>query len=461
MPASDPTHAGWSSLRADHPVFRVHAPVVETDDVAGEPQLRITTTSQLGPHRFDDQLVIGGLTALELEGTVDARFTRALSVLAFIASLSYWKAAIPPEIDVDDLPLEGTSHRVWDRFVRESFGEFCYRNDIREARDAPDAFVRVRGVKTPDRTAVWEGTGPPLVLYSGGKDSLALVEAHRRAGTPFWQFLYNPSPRHLTRAGSTGADRTFTAHRTIDPTLLELNDTGFLNGHTPYSAYLASVATLVATFTGAQSTQAANTRSDDEPNLRWGPWHINHQWTKSVDFEEFFRTQTAAMGLPPYVGAFRPLYELQLLAASDNRSFTSCNRAQARRMTQEWCGRCAKCAWVHLAVAALDGLSAATTLIGSNPLTDPEMASTYREMLGATDARPFECTGTIAEVAACLRQLSSDVPAAADLLADEAEPATVNDLLRSWGHHTLLDASARDAATDVVSVAGRRSRVHS
>ena len=47
-----------------------------------------------------------------------------------------------------------------------------------------------------------------------------------------------------------------------------MNDTGeYLNGHTPYSAYLALAAMLTGYLRGNDVVVAGNSRSDDEPNV--------------------------------------------------------------------------------------------------------------------------------------------------------------------------------------------------
>src|SRR5262249_42827529 len=141
---------------------------------------------------------------------------------------------------------------------------------------------------------LWNGAankadGAPLVLFSGGKDSLALarIAAAARGAAPVDFFLYNPDERLRGMTGSLAAGgRVLKAQRAILPELLRLNAAGHPNGHTPFSAYLALAALLTDYLRGSGLVVAGNSRSDDEPNVpSYLGRPVNHQWTKRYEFE--------------------------------------------------------------------------------------------------------------------------------------------------------------------------------
>src|SRR5262249_56860200 len=127
----------------------------------------------------------------------------------------------------------------------------------------------------PGAAGAAAGTGgAPLVLFSGGKDSLALarIVAAARGAAPVDFFLYNPDARLRGMAGSLAAGgRVLEAHRAILPELLRLNAARHPNGHTPFSAYLPFAAMLAGYLRGSGLVVAGNSRSDDEPNV---PSHL-------------------------------------------------------------------------------------------------------------------------------------------------------------------------------------------
>src|SRR5262249_56346385 len=78
----------------------------------------------------------------------------------------------------------------------------------------------------PGAAGAAAGTGgAPLVLFSGGKDSLALarIVAAARGAAPVDFFLYNPEARLRGMAGSLAAGApALQAHPELPPTLLNL-----------------------------------------------------------------------------------------------------------------------------------------------------------------------------------------------------------------------------------------------
>jgi hypothetical protein len=293
------------------------------------------------------------------------------------------------------------------------------------------------------------------VLFSGGKDSLALariVSASRGNGEPADFFLYNPGERLRGQAGSLAAGgRLIEVSRAILPELLRLNAAGHPNGHTPFSAYLAFAAMLAGYLRGSGPVVAGNSRSDDEPNVAsFLGRPVNHQWTKSYEFEAAVRAYRDRWlpGAPGYSSPLRPLHELQIIAslASDVDAYlrtASCNRAPAGG----WCRSCAKCAWVFLATAALFGHDLAIRKTGGDLFADADLAVVYQEMAGLTGTKPFECTGSEGEVRAAIQAVGrrhhpDDYPALAPCLRHPAVSAArpLTALLADWGHDDLVPA---------------------
>src|SRR5581483_11987786 len=153
-----------------------------------------------------------------------------------------------------------------------------------------------------------------LVLTSGGKDSAVTLELLRQAGIDFDCLLLNPTPAALAIARQAGCGRTFIVRRSIDPKLLELNAAGYLNGHTPFSALLAFLGVTVATLNGYRRVIVSNERSAEEPGIEYLGYAINHQYSKTFEFETKFRDYCARhlrVGVE-YFSLLRPLYELQI-----------------------------------------------------------------------------------------------------------------------------------------------------
>ena len=417
-----------------------------------------------GEVRFRPAVELSGLSGDETAAVTTPTARRMIRALAIIEAFSYWKALCSPVIEVA-LPAPDAAELDWWRsFWPGAMGEFFYRNgidytvpgflEIKAAIAAEPAGLAGAG----DEPAGLAGAGahpaavPPLVMFSGGKDSLALARVVRSAG-PAEFFLYNPAARQWDLAQSlAGGGRFFEVRRTILPELLRLNAAGHPNGHTPFSAYLAISAMLAGYLRGTEFVVAGNSRSDDEPNVEAYLGHpVNHQWTKSYEFE----TALAAYrdrwlpGAPRYSSPLRPLYELQIIASlSDDIDgylrTASCNRVRG----EGWCRACAKCAWVFLATAALFGHDLAVRKTGGDMFADPALAGVYAEMAGLRGSKPFECTGSEDEVRTAIRaagqgHVPDDLPALAACLRAPAVTAArpLSTLLADWGRDALVPAA--------------------
>jgi hypothetical protein len=456
-------------LRAEYPVFRIE----EARAAVGPSGVRLEFAFAAGALRFRPTVELAGLSPDEAGrvGTVTAQ--RMIRALAIVEAFSYWKALCSPVIEVALPAPEPAELGWWQDFWPGAMGEFFYRNQIDYT--AP-GFLVIRGpagagqapVSGPSAAGV-EPAGPPLVLFSGGKDSLALARAVSAGSVPVDFFLYNPGERLRALAGPLAAGgRLVEARRAILPELLRLNAAGHPNGHTPFSAYLAFAAMLAGYLRGSGPVMAGNSRSDDEPNVAaYLGRPVNHQWTKSYEFERAARSYRDRWlpGAPGYSSPLRPLYELQIIAslAGDVDTYlrtVSCNRAA----DGGWCRSCAKCAWVFLATAALFGHDLAIRKTGGDMFADPALAGVFTEMAGLTGVKPFECTGSEGEVRAAIQAVGlggepDAFPALAACLRDPAVAAArpLAALLADWGHDELVPAAVLGQVSKARAAAAARA----
>ena len=455
-------------LRAEYPVFRIE----DARAVPGPTGVRLEFAFAAGALRFRPVVEFTGLLPDEAGRVATVTAQRMIRALAIIEAFSYWKALCSPVIEVA-LPAPDPAELDWWRaFWPGAMGEFFYRNQIDYT--AP-GFLVIRGPAgedAPGKDAPGGAApvGPPLVLFSGGKDSLALARVvSASSGTaPVDFFLYNPGERLRGLAGSLASGgRLVEVRRAILPELLALNAAGHPNGHTPFSAYLAFGAMLAGYLRGNGPVMAGNSRSDDEPNVRsYLGRPVNHQWTKSYEFEAAARSYRDRWlpGAPGYSSPLRPLYEVQIIAslAGDVDAYlrtVSCNRARGGG----WCRSCAKCAWVFLATAALFGHDLAIRKTGGDMFADPALSGVYQEMAGLTGVKPFECTGSEDEVRAAIQAVGHGrppdaYPALAACLRDPAVAGArpLAALLAGWGHDDLVPAALRGQVSKARAEAAAR-----
>jgi hypothetical protein len=202
------------------------------------------------------------------------------------------------------------------------------------------------------------------------------------------------------------------AEREIDPQLLRSAELGFLNGHVPVTGILSAIAALAAVLENRDAVVMSNEWSASIPTLEVGGRPVNHQYSKSEEFEAAFRGVLAGQGSgPEYFSWLRDRTELWVgrefaSLRPYHASFRSCNKAfyteRARRLAY-WCGQCDKCCFIDLILSPFLPAQALREIfaVAGEPLDDPALAAKFRSLLGA-GAKPFECVGEVTECRAAV-----------------------------------------------------------
>jgi UDP-N-acetyl-alpha-D-muramoyl-L-alanyl-L-glutamate epimerase len=340
---------------------------------------------------------------------------RAAARLVFLLSgVSYYKTAAPPVIDFGATALTQAEETFLREFYLQGLAEFAYRNHLDltqlriEARRAPDP--------NPDPPAPPAPSSPKraLVPFGGGIDSIVTVEQVRQQADVALFVVSRPADRFdaIEQPAAVTGLPVVRAEREIDPQLLRSAELGFLNGHVPVTGILSAIAVLAAVLTGRDAVVMSNEWSASIPTLEFDGHPVNHQFSKSEEFEAAFRGVLADQGsAPEYFSWLRDRTELWVgreFAALTryHDSFRSCNKAfytERSRRFAYWCGQCDKCCFIDLILAPF--LPAETLrrifAVAGEPLDDPGLAAKFRSLLGA-GAKPFECVGEVTECRAAV-----------------------------------------------------------
>ena len=171
--------------------------------------------------------------------------------------------------------------------------------------------------------------------------------------------------------------------RTIDPSVRRSAELGFLNGHVPVTAVITAAALVAAVLDRRDAVVLSNEWSASVPTLVTDGLAVNHQWSKSEEFEQAFGDLVLST-LGPGISVFsylRPRSELWVAQqfaglTQYHRTFRSCNRAfhqdPAQRL-DHWCGRCDKCCFIDLVLAPfMDRADLDAVFAGDEPLQNPE-----------------------------------------------------------------------------------------
>lgn len=329
-----------------------------------------------------------------------AAITRILENLLLVLGISYWKAYCPRDIVIKPFTLTRAQAEFWNTVYTKGLGEFFYQNNI-DYRGLV-AFPFDEHAESPSLANI-QTNEASLVMLGGGKDSIVSAELLRKEGKPFSLVALSPSEIHKQVAAAIGAP-LIPISRTLDPALFELNkQPGVYNGHIPISAVYAWVDVLAAALTGNRYVVASNEESANYGNVEYLGTEINHQWSKSFEFETLFQQYLRDFVTTDihYYSLLRPMKEIQIVEEFSKYPkyfgvFTSCNTnfRILEKQDKRWCGTCPKCAFVFLLLSAYLPKEQLVDIFGKNLFADESLLPLYRELLGLVGIKPFECVGT-------------------------------------------------------------------
>jgi len=353
---------------------------------------------------FKPKVVIENISKTRLKTMGESQLNNLVFHLGLAEIPSYWKVTCSKEIRIEAGGLDRQQMKWWKDLILNGMDQFFFENKI-NFRGVN--FLKISslepGSENGQKATIAENK--VLVPLGGGKDSIVTLEILKNAGKNITCFSLNPTENAQQVMKVAGCQKSIIVRRTIDPKLLEMNKQGFLNGHTPFSSYLAFLSVLSAAIFDFKYIALSNERSSNEGNVRYLGKEINHQWSKSFDFENKFRDYTKKyLADVEYFSFLRPLYEFQIAKIFSRlpkyfSSFLSCNEAfktisGTRIPSGKWCGNCPKCLFVFACLYPFLEKEALLKIFGQNLFIKQELLPVMLELLGLKDYKPFECVGT-------------------------------------------------------------------
>jgi len=323
--------------------------------------------------------------------------------------ISYYKAVCPKKVVLKAGALKEEQMEFWKKLFYNGLGEFRFVNEIDVSYENFVIFENATdSIYSKSKMSDVKGN---LIPIGGGKDSIVTLELLKKDKPENTCFIINPRGATTDTVAVAGYDMndSLVVMRKIDPLLLKLNQEGYLNGHTPFSASLAFISLFCALLAGKQyivlsNESSANESTDEETGA-------NHQYSKSLTFELDFVEYVERYVNPfiKYFSLLRGMRELDIakLFAEHKQYhaiFRSCNRGSVGGKN-EWCGKCSKCLFVYIMLAPFLSEEEMRKIFGRNLLEDMELDKYYRELTGLDKTKPFECVGTRDEVKEAVKMI--------------------------------------------------------
>ena len=324
--------------------------------------------------------------------------------IGMIELISYWKCTCSPKVIIKCGYLDKNQINWWKKLYFYGLGELFYRNNI---ETDIENFMKIE-CKLNENQFVYDAITDTydgyIVPIGGGKDSVVTLESLRINKQSYYGLIINPKPVTLKCAEIAGLDdnNIIEIYRTIDKNLIDLNQKGFINGHTPFSAMLAFVSYFVAYLLSKKYIALSNEVSSNESNIKGEK--INHQYSKSFEFECDFEQYVAKYLKAPvkYFSFLRPLNELQIAKIFSkyekyHYTFKSCN-VGSKEKEWKWCCNCAKCLFAYIILSPYLYKEKLVSIFGTDMFENEQLLTTFLELTGNKKTKPFDCVGTFEEV---------------------------------------------------------------
>jgi UDP-N-acetylmuramoylalanine--D-glutamate ligase len=328
-----------------------------------------------------------------------------LDSLHLVLGISYYKLYCPPKIETT-ITLSKDQADFWNTVYKKGLGEFIYLNNL-----DPKSIATFPYSKNGSKQIHIKTYNRALLGIGGGKDSIVAAELLKDFGIT--TFLVETQQKDVISDHIIDAigKPSLRVSRFLDPKIFNKYPEAY-NGHIPISAIFAFIGLLSAAIYEYKYVVVGNEHSSNFGNIIYKGEEINHQWSKSIEFEKMLQEYTRKFISPDiiYFSLLRQYYEIriaQLFAEHKKyfKLFSSCNRnfkVHKERPTSLWCGECPKCAFVFLMLAPFIEKKELIGIFKKNLLADDALIPLYQDILGFGKLKPFDCVGTFEESQAAL-----------------------------------------------------------
>ncbi|OGZ73662.1 MAG: UDP-N-acetylmuramoylalanine--D-glutamate ligase [Candidatus Staskawiczbacteria bacterium RIFCSPLOWO2_01_FULL_40_39] len=341
---------------------------------------------------------MGGLP----KGLIDS----LLKSLHIILGISYYKFYCATKVRLP-YALSKKEADFWNTVYSKGLGEFFYNNKLDPKRFSPQFPYSKATHPVP---YFLEKNNRCLIGVGGGKDSIVAVELLKEQGFDIDAFFIQTGrkPELVDNVIKAMGIKEQKIQRFLDDQAYVPHQ---YNGHIPISAIYAFFGVLTAVLYNYSYVIVGNEYSSNFGNTTYKGHTINHQWSKSFEFEKIFQEYVAEFISPDvfYFSLLRPFYEIRIVKMfSEYRKyfpvFSSCNKNFAfnKKSKTLWCLNCPKCIFAFILLSAFLPKKDLMGIFKKNLYQDAALLPLFKDVLGFGAMKPFDCVGTFQEAQAAL-----------------------------------------------------------
>jgi hypothetical protein len=281
---------------------------------------------------------------------------KLLQSLHLILGISYYKYDCAKKIKIP-YALSKKEADFWTTIYRDGLGEFYFKNKL-DPNKSPKFPCDIKKI---DETFFLENNNECLVALSGGKDSIVAAELLKKQGFNIASFFTetNTETDLVDNIAKKVGGKFIKIQRFLDKNVSEKHT---YDGHIPISTIYAFLGIFYAVLYRYSYFVVANEYSSNFGNANYKGKTINHQWSKSSEFENIFSDyiSNCISKDVKYFSLIRPFYEFRIAKVfSEHKKyfpyFSSCNKNF--KLVKEvknglWCGSCPKCIFTFTLLSA-------------------------------------------------------------------------------------------------------------
>jgi len=336
--------------------------------------------------------------------------------------ISYYKLFPTQILEVKSWYLNDEQIEFWEKFYRNWLGEFFIKNNINfswlinfknvwKVPNLEEISILNNYIEKSTNFTEWKN----LLLWWGGKDSITSLSILNKQNKDLDLFVFWKIDKIKENTARIANKKILLVKRQLSSNLFKLNEKGYYNWHVPITWIIAFVSFIVSYLYWYSNIILSNEKSASEENTIWKWLKINHQYSKSLEFEQDLNNylHNYISKWINYFSLLRWMYEYKIAEIFSKekkffKSFSSCNRnfkinksgypqGGALQKNKLWCCECEKCCFVFLILSAHLKQEELIEIFGENLFDKKSLEKIFRELIGLEKYKPFECVWTYEE----------------------------------------------------------------
>ncbi len=335
---------------------------------------------------------------------------RAMFLAFVLIGTSYYKTFPSRTVEFEQNQIDTFQAKFFNLVYQEGMSQFAFENNLKRS-DLAVFGSNSQSVVSPIIYSALDND--PLLLQSGGKDSLlvaTLIEQNGVDFTPWYMTYSNSHPVVLDSFKYPLVD----VNRFIDKdNINKAIESGGINGHVPITYIVFAISLIQAILLCKDTVLVAIGHEGEEPYAMIDDLPVAHQWAKTwgaeVAFADYVKRYISAdlkIGSP--IRKYSELKVAELFVEKSwskySNKFSSCNLGNYKQGNDNtylgWCGNCPKCANSFLLFAPfVEPGELSSVFNGENLFKKDSLTETFKGLLGIDGVeKPFECVGEEAEL---------------------------------------------------------------